>query len=396
MKRTMTILLAVAMLFALASTAFASGEASASEDDLIALQNEADGSALTPIVETTFTGTKLAYPRYATFVNQNASGEIIDDVSWHNGAVYFGSGSYTIDGATILMDTDADGSDTNDFSGLGAAVLATGKGVVLEVRDSDIETTGVAKLALFTDGGAVSVVKNSRLVSNSGTVYEGYMSTADQAMMINPPWVLGLGGPKCNARTTNVMGDYSVAAYIDSEFVAGGWGALSTDSGTNMNMLVINSTVDVEDSGYGAYTIGDTTEDYYGVTENVSTYANIMTGGVATYQAYVGGTDIQLVQFGGETNEYGHGINGDVVAVVRSDKVPEGVIVPSVINSDEFGFMCHSNGASGYNVVNILDGTTVNTDDAVFLVKKVNSVFNVDRATLNSGDHRQRRRLCRP
>ena len=384
MKKTLTILLVLAMFFTLAATAFASGEASASEDDLIALQNEADGSALAPVVETTFTGTKLAYPRFAHFVNENASGEISDNVSWHNGAVYFGSGSYTVDGATIIMDTDADGSDTNDFSGLGAAVLATGD-VILEIKDSDIETTGVAKLALFTDGGAVSIVKNSRLATNSGTIYDGYMSTADQAIMVNPPWVLGLGGPKCNARTTNVRGDYSTAAYIDSDFYAGGWGALSTDTGTNMHMLVVNTTVEVEDSGYGAYTIGDSTEDYYGVKEDVSTYANIMTGGVATYQSYVGGTDIDLVQFGGETNEYGHGAGGEVVAVVRSETVPAGEVVKSVIKSDEFGFMCHANGPSGYNIVNLLDGTSVSTGDAIFLVKKVNSIFNVDNAILSSG-----------
>ena len=385
MKRLMTILLAVALLFTLGTAAFASGEASKSDADLAALQNEADGSALAPIVTTTFTGTKLAYPRYAHFVNANASGEIADDVSWHNGAVYFEPGVYSVSGANIAMNSDADGSDTNDFSGLGAAVLATGQGVVLQVSNSNIETTGVAKLALFTDGGAASIVRHSTLTSNSGTIYDGYVSTADQTLMVAPPWVLGLGGPLCNARTTNIMGNYSAAAYIDSTFNAAGWGALSTDSGTNMHMLVINTTVNVDDSGYGAYTIGESTEDYYGVTENVSTYANIMTGGVATYQSYVGGTDIDFVQFTGEKDEYGFGTGGNVIAKVSSGALAPGQVVNSVINSEQFGFMCHANGPSGYNVVNLLDGTEVNTGDAIFLVKKVSSIFNVDNAVLNSG-----------
>ena len=380
MKKLLATLLAVAMLLALGTAAFASDESS-----LIALQNEEDGSALEPIVTTSFTGTALAYPRYAAFVNEDASGEIVDDVAWHNGAIYFEPGVYAVDGVSIIMDTDADGSDTNDFSGLGAAVLASGQGVLVEVNDADIETTGVAKLALFTDSGAVSVVKNSTLVSNSGTIYDGYMSTADQTMMVAPPWVLGLGGAKTNARTTNIMGDYSAAAYVDCDFYAGGWGALSTDSGSNMHMLVVNTNVEVEDSGYGAYTIGDTTEDYYGVTENVSTYANIMTGGVATYQSYVGGTEIDLVQYNGEVDEYGMGAGGEVVATVSSDAVADGEVVYSVINADEFGFMCHANGSSGYNIVNVIDGTTVNAGDAIFLVKKINSIFNVDDATLNSG-----------
>ncbi len=385
MKKTLTLLLALAMVFSLATAAFASGEASKSMDELIALQNETDGSALTPIVTTSFTGTTLAYPRYARFVNQDASGEIVDPIAWHNGAVYSEPGTYSVSNASFEMNTDADGSTTNDFSGLGAAVLATGKGVTVEISNSNIETTGVAKLALFTDNGAVSIVRNSTLTSNSGTIYDGYVSTADQTMMVAPPWVLGLGGPLCNARTTNIMGNYSTAAYIDSTFNAGGWGALSTDSGTNMHMVVINTTVNVEDSGYAAYTIGDSTEDYYGVTENVSTYANIMTGGVATYQSYVGGTDIDLVQFNGETDEYGHGQGGDVVATVSSGALVPGKVVKSVINAEEFGFMCHANGATGYNIVNLLDGTEVNTGDAIFLVKKINSIFNVDNAVLNSG-----------
>ena len=351
--------------------------------DVIDLQNEEDGSALEPIVETSFTGTVLAYPRYATYVNEDADEDIEDDISWHNGAVYFEPGEYHVT-ANILMDTDADGFDTNDFSGLGAAVLATGEDVRVIIEGADIETTGVAKLALFTDGGAVSIVDNSTLTTNSGTIYDGYISTADQAVMVSPPWVLGLGGEKTNCRTTNIMGDYSTAVYVDSTFNAGVWGALSTDSGTNMHMVVINTDVNVEDSGYGAYTIGNSTEDYYGVTENVSTYANIMTGGEATYMSYIGGDEIDVVQFDGEQDEYGFGADGEVVATISSSQVEDGEVVNSVINSDHFGFMCHANGMDGYNVVNLLDGTEVNTGDAIFLVKKINSIFNIDDAVLNS------------
>ena len=361
------------------------GADSKGDEQLIELQNEEDGSALEPLVTTTFAGTTLAYPRFATYVNEDATEAITDDVSWHNGAIYSEAGEWNVT-ADIAMNSDADGSDTNDFSGLGAAVLAEGQGTIVNITDSNIETTGVAKLALFTDGGAVSIVKNSTLTSNSGTIYEGYMSTADQVTMVAPPWVLGLGGPKCNARTTNIMGDYSTAAYVDSTFNAGGWGALSTDSGTNMHMVVVNTEVNVEDSGYGAYTIGESTEDYYGVTENVSTYANIMTGGVATYQSYTGGQEIEVAQFDGETDEYGFGTGGNVVATVKSDKVADGEVVKSVINSQNFGFMCHANGPDGMNIVNVIDGTEVNSNDAIFLVKKINSIFNVDNAVLNSAN----------
>ncbi|MCF0229354.1 MAG: hypothetical protein HUJ76_06635 [Parasporobacterium sp.] len=359
---------------------------SKSDEDLMPLQNEEDGSALPPILETSFTGTKLAYPRFASYVNEDVAADINDDVSWHNGAIYFDGAEHTIEGKNIIMNTTADGKDTNDFSGLGAAVLTAGAGTKVNIINSNIETTGVAKLAVFTDNGGVTVIKGSTLKTNSGTIYEGYMSTADQAVMVAPPWVLGLGGPACNTRTSNIMGNYSVVATADSTFVAGGWGALSTDSGSNMHMVVANCDVEVIDSGYGAYTIGQSTEDYYGVRENVSTYVNIMTGGVATYASYVGGTVLPVEQYAGEVNEYGTGINGTVVAEIVSDKVAEGEVVPSVLNSANFGFMCHSNGSDGWNIVNVLEGTEVNTGDAIFLVKKVNSIFNVDGAVLNSAN----------
>ena len=350
---------------------------------------EEDGSALEPIVYGSFGGADTvngkAAPRYASVLNKDVTEAISDDVAWHNGAVFSEAGAYTVS-ADVTMNSAADGSDTNDFSGLGAALMATGKGVTVTVEDATVETTGVAKLALFTDAGALSLIKNSTLISNSGTIYEGYMSTADQIMMVAPPWVLGLGGAKTNARTTNIMGDYSTSAYVDSTVKAGGWGALSTDSGSNMHLVVVNTEVDVEDSGYGAYTIGESTEDYYGVQENVSTYANIMTGGVATYQSYTGGQEIEVVQYNGEKDEYGFGKGGDVVATVKSDKVAEGEVVPSVIKSENFGFMCHANGSDGYNIVNLLDGTTVESGNATFLVKKINSIFNVDKATIKSAD----------
>ena len=347
-----------------------------------------DGSALEPVAHGSFSDmgedNAKAAPRYASVLNEDVTEDIDDSISWHNGAIFTEPGEYTVS-ANVNMNSAADGTDTNDFSGLGAALMASGEGVFLTVDGAEIETTGVAKLALFTDKGAVSVVKNSSLTSNGGTIYDGYISTADQLMMVAPPWVLGMGGPATNARTTNIMGDYSTAAYVDSSFTAGGWAALSTDSGSNMHMVVVNTDVTVPGSGYGAYTIGESTEDYYGVTENVSTYANIMTGGKATYQSYTGGDAIDVVQYDGETDEYGFGEGGKVVATVSSDKVTEGEKVNSSITSEEFGFMCHANGPAGTNIVNVLDGTSVKTGDAIFLVKKVSSVFNVDSATLESG-----------
>ena len=376
-KGTVAVVMALAMVMGLcASTAFAATDVG---------EADGDGSENEAIVIGSF-GSETAAPRYAHYVDEDMYGVTIDDsVSWHNGAIYMTAGDYTISDSTITMDTDADGSDTNDFSGLGAAVMAVNDGVTLTIENSTISTVGVAKLALFTDNGAVSIVKNSTLSAAGGTIYDGYYSTADQSMMVSPPWVLGLGGTssEVNARTTNIMGSYTVGVYVDSEFYAGGWGALSTDNGTNMNMVVVNSSVTVGSSGYGAYAIGECTEYYYGVTMDVSTYGVIMTGAEATFTSYTEGQEVSVVQYSGETNDYGIGINGTEITTVTSTEATGTVY--STINSDNFGFMCHANGTTNYNVVNLYDGTTVNSEDAVFLIKKVNAVITVDDANLNSG-----------
>ena len=57
-----------------------------------------------------------------TYDSESASGVVIDDSeSGRNGILVYNT-NYTISGAEITMLTDADGSDTCDFSGKGTAV----------------------------------------------------------------------------------------------------------------------------------------------------------------------------------------------------------------------------------------------------------------------------------
>lgn len=325
-----------------------------------------------------------------TYNDSGVTGATIQAGSDEFSGVLVKGGEYTISDTDIIADTDADGSRTNDFSGLGAAVMAAGEGTRLTIEDSSIETTGVAKLALFSDQGADVIVKNSVLKSNSGTIYDGYMSTADQAVMVAPPWVLGISG---NARTTNLMGDMSTSTFIDSTIHAKNWGALSTDSGSWMHLTTINSDVIVDESGYGAYNIGEATEHYYGTRFDVDTMAIIMTGGRSVFQSYTGGQEIDVYKMDGldladksTTGPDKYGKEGTLVGTFVSEKVPAGQKVVSKIDSDNFGFECHANGTDNTNTVELLDGTEVNTGHAVFLVKKVSSDFVVDGAKLNPKD----------
>lgn len=225
-----------------------------------------------------------------------------DDIT---GLILSGS-DYTITNSTIVMNTESDGSKTNDFSGLGAAIINTNGGL-LEIHDSVITTQGVAKTAIFTDNGSNTIVYNSTLEASGGTLYDGYYANASQLMMVAPPWTLGLNDSEANARTTNLMGAYSTQTFVDCTVNAAGWGSLSTDAdGTadyslNQHLIAVNTSSLVEGSGYATYVQADDIVDFYGVDLDVSTYAGIMCGGELVISSYTGGQEIDVIQYSEES-----------------------------------------------------------------------------------------------
>ena len=99
----------------------------------------------------------------------------------------------TISNSTIDLSSQSDGTDVNDFAGYGAGVASFGDGTLTVIEDSEISTDGVAKSAVFTDGGADLVVKNSELKSTGGTIYEDYELTSATNKMVAPPLGAGRG-----------------------------------------------------------------------------------------------------------------------------------------------------------------------------------------------------------
>lgn len=296
---------------------------------------------------------------------------------------------YTIDGARIDIDSDGDGSVACDFSGYGAAIAAYGKSNV-KIKNSDVNVTGVGNLALYADKGANVYIEHSNFFSGGGTLYAGYRNSPDQATMVAPPWILGIMG---TSRTTNLMGNDSSTTVVDSNMASSQWAVLSTDSGSNMMLNVVNTTMTLKGmgdkplqadgvfnatnpyttrSGYGTYTIGQAHENFYGVDMNVGTYANIMTGGYATYAAMKTGQAIPLY---------------DALGNKITDYVPTGTKV-TTINSDTFGFMVHQNSGLPANELTITEGTVVNSGYTSILHKTGSSVDAVisNGAQLNPGN----------
>ena len=284
-----------------------------------------------------------------------ADGVAISGGSDEFSAVIVNGGSYALKNAKIELLTAADGKRTCDFAGLGSAVCAFSGGKI-RIEDSEIHTTGVAKCALFSDGGSDIVVTGSKLSALGGTLYEGYENNADFNFMVAPPWVLGIKG---NARGTNLMGKKSSTVIVDSDVKTANWGVLSTDNGRD-NVLVVADTEltlvgdgrEANDpyhktwgSGYGTYILG-TDEFFYGVKMNVGTYIGIARDGNATYRSSKG--VIKAVSpTTGETLYEGQG-KGNI----------------SELNSDGFGIMAH-----GLANLTFTEGTVMNTEHASFLLR---------------------------
>lgn len=322
-------------------------------------------------------------------------------------AIILNDSDYTITDSVINLDSASDGTRVNDFCGFGSAILNTNGGT-LYIENTTINTTGVAKTAVFSDNGANTIMKNCILTSEGGTLYDGYYSNASQNMMVAPPWVLGLDDTVANVRTTSMMGAFTTHTFVDCQVDSAGWGSLSTDadagqsSSLHQHLVAINTSSNVENSGYIAYVQSDDMAEFYGVDFSAATYVAIMTGGEATFKSYTGGQEIDIIQYNEETEKDSRYVfedddyaeaggvpvadSGDVIATVVSDHVEEGTVVPSVIKSDAFAFMFHNNFANGWNVVNILDGTEVYSENATFLVKKINADITVDDATVVSND----------
>lgn len=329
-----------------------------------------------------------------TWNDTEADGIVINSTNGGFNPIIIKDSQYTIKNAKISIISDADGSTTCDFSGLGAAIAAYGDDTVLWIKDSEVKVSGVANLALFADDGSDVIVENSAFHSDGGTLYAGYRNSPDQSTMVAPPWILGIMG---TSRTTNLMGDNSSTTVIDSKVSSAQWAILSTDSGTNMQLNVVNtemsltgasyvlqndSTFGTENgnvsnpytkrAGYGTYTIGQADERFYGVTMNVGTYANILTGGYATYTALKAGEEVKLL----DAND-----NVLTTYVPTADKV-------TTINSDTFGFMIHQNSGLPANILTIEEGTVVNSGYTTFLHKTGSSlVANVTSGSvLNPGN----------
>jgi hypothetical protein len=293
----------------------------------------------------------------AVGVSVTSTGECFD-------GVFVNGGSYALERPSITLT----GNGRCDFVGYGAALVANNAGTRLVVDGATVRNHGAVRTAAISDNGATLVVKNSFLSVANGVLPSDYVPTVNLDTMESAPWMLAIDG---NCRATNLLGNNSIAAYLNSSISSQSWGVLSTDSGADCTLVAVNSRVaNTGDSGYGTYVIGNATEYLLGTQFDVGSYATIFTGGTATY----GDSDAETVA--ALNQSLGLGLTDRELRALTPR--------PTVVNSRQWGFMWHAPSSLA-----ISGGTVVNSRHATYLNKGQQLSVTVDGgkgARLNPSD----------
>ncbi len=304
--------------------------------------------------------------------------DLVADGEAFSSVIATGKGTdLTLTGSVSASDS-SDGKKASDFSGLGAMIIAADYAKV-KMNSMKIQTKGFVRAAVIADNHASIIIRDSDITTMGANpltdAYAEYVNSAEQNIMLSPPWVLGIQG---GIRSGNMLGDNASMTVIGSDITSGGWAVLSTDACQNPVMNVVDSTMEIlpaseggmssgnfsysskYGSGYGTYLIGNAVQNFYGVNFKGMTYASICRGGDAYYRSSSG--NIELTD-----------AHGEIIDTVT------GKGNTAIINT-VWGFMTHGGGS-----VNVLDGTTVNSEEATFLHKAGTVSFVADNAVLDPG-----------
>ena len=181
-------------------------------------------------------------------------GDALNDKSATNTTYMYVNGgssdtSAIVKDSTFVFSDNSDGKNANDFTGAGALFVVTGSEntkTTLTLQNVDITTDGFGRDAIIVDAYANAIVEDSTILTKGSNplteAYEGYASTAAQAYMISPPWILGIYG---GVRSVNTLGTNSSFNLINSTIESGSWAVISTDDCTNPTLNILNSTLKV-------------------------------------------------------------------------------------------------------------------------------------------------------
>ena len=245
--------------------------------------------------------------------------DLVADGEAFSAVIATGKGTdLTLTGSISAYD-NGDGKKASDFSGLGTLIIAADYAKV-NINSMQIDTKGFLRSAFTSDEYGQVLVKDSTVTTMGANplteAYAEYVNSADQNIMLSPPWVLGIQG---GIRAGVMLGNNSTMTVINSTVTAGGWAAITTDACTSPVINVVDSTLEIlpaskggmssgnfsyssnYGTGYGTYLIGNSVQNFYGTTFKGMTFASIFTGGDGYYKSSSG--NIELTDADGEAME---------------------------------------------------------------------------------------------
>lgn len=270
-----------------------------------------------------------------------------------NGIYVGNGGNYTVKNAEIELN----GNGCNDFIGYGSALMASGGTLVVD--GAKVTNKGAVRTAAVVDKGGKLIVKNSELTVSDGELPEDYVPTFVPGEMMECPWMTGGKG---NNRATNLLGEDSTGAYINTTVTAEKWGVLSSDNCTRGNLVGINSTLQTTNTtkdGYGSLVIGSAKGTFYGATVKVGGYGSYIMAGDITY--------------GDSTVENVTKLNQELGLGLTDAEITALGVKSSSIDAGRSAFL-----QTGAGNIDISGKTSVTSEWAVFAIKGASSSITVD------------------
>jgi hypothetical protein len=282
-------------------------------------------------------------------------GVTIKSVGENFNGVFVAGGRHTFANTTI----DLTGNGEDDFAGYGAGFMVSGEGTTAILDHGRITTRGTVRSAVVATNGANLVVKNSRIDASDGVLPADYVPNVDPGKMRSVPWMLSLSG---NNRATNLLGERTRATYIGSTVTAENWGVLSNDISSRATLTAINTTARIRGrSGYGAYSLGGATTQFYGSKLDVRDYGVIVDAGGST------------IRFGASRPDVVARLNSELALGLTAAELKSLRVQQSSVKSDRFGLLMQSSPVIPDEMatrpdakIEIGDGTVFDTGGAVF------------------------------
>lgn len=274
------------------------------------------------------------------------------------------------------LNADFSGDGGNDMAGTGA-VVSIFKGSNVSIADSRITTHGTARAGVFGGSDIISdplhvTIKDTTIIAN------GHNTVEPTAV-----WMLGLFG---DVRAVQYVG-YFDNVYDNVTIKSAGWAIVSVDDidPPTQDALQKSGIVSAYDktAGFGARTPDDMLKLYYWsgrhtIKNSDLSILSIADGGWGDgYGAYSIGANLNIFDNTKISNV-------TYAAIVANEYASASFVNGAVVNSNRFGAYSHSNKGGVINV----DNSTMNTREAIFLLKSASGGFGPNATMIDVNNSR--------